>query len=175
MSRRNVVSAPSEDFPDDRDRLLLAFRPLARSLARRYAGRGAEFEDLEQEAYLAMMDLMPRCPVGRVLAAHLVRHLPGRVRRAAERLRRPLAPVWWGPDLDDLEELLPCPASGRIAERVEAADLLERMNEEDRGLALRLADGETQAEIAGSLGISQQALSARLRRMRARLNREWGE
>jgi DNA-directed RNA polymerase specialized sigma24 family protein len=133
-------------------------------------GRGAEFEDLEQEACLAMLDLIPRCPEGVPLALHLIRQLPGRVRRSAERLRRQsLGGALFGPDLDDLAEVLPCPRESRIAQAVEAADLLERLAPEERALALRLAAGDSQGEIARDRGVTQQAVSARIRRLRARV------
>jgi len=117
-----------------------------------------------------MLDLIPRRPEGIPLALHLIRQLPGRVRRAAERLRRQaLGGPLFGPDLDDLAEILPCPRESRIAQAVEAADLLERLAPEERALALRLASGESQGEIARERGVTQQAVSARIRRLRARV------
>ena len=49
---------------------LEAYAPLVRSVAWRYAGRGAEFEDLVQEGCLALLVLIPRCPDRRWLARY---------------------------------------------------------------------------------------------------------
>jgi len=53
----------SENFWADSENgaLLLSYGPLVRSVARRYSGRGAEYEDLIQEGYLALMSLIPKC------------------------------------------------------------------------------------------------------------------
>ena len=69
---------------------LEAYAPLVRSVAWRYAGRGAEFEDLVQEGCLALLVLIPRCPDRRWLARYLKTNLPGYVRDAAARMRKPI-------------------------------------------------------------------------------------
>ena len=43
------------------EKVLKAFRPLVEATARRYEGKGALYEDLVQEGYLAVLDLYPRC------------------------------------------------------------------------------------------------------------------
>lgn len=37
------------------------YTPLVLSLARKYQGRGAEYDDLVQEGYIALIKLAPRC------------------------------------------------------------------------------------------------------------------
>ncbi len=51
-------------------RSLKLTRRSLRSVAWRYAGRGAEFEDLVQEGCLALLVLIPRCPDRRWLARY---------------------------------------------------------------------------------------------------------
>ncbi|MEA3507894.1 MAG: sigma factor, partial [Synergistota bacterium] len=69
----------------DTDEVLAAFRPLVLATARRFQGRGASFEDLVQEGYCAMLELLPRRPKGKSLAGYLKSRLPARVRTAAAR------------------------------------------------------------------------------------------
>ena len=47
------------EFPKyDMESELRRFRPLVTATARRYAGRGADFDDLVQEGYLALLELI---------------------------------------------------------------------------------------------------------------------
>ena len=68
--------------------IIRAYRPLVLAVAGRYQGRGADFCDLEQEGYLALLILVPQCPDMNWLAYFLRCRLPGVVRDAAARLRR---------------------------------------------------------------------------------------
>ncbi|HOO88867.1 MAG TPA: sigma factor, partial [Synergistales bacterium] len=67
----------SESTPDIAAELL-RFRPLVLATARRYSGRGAEFDDLVQEGYMALLELIPRCPRRDLLPLFLISRLPGR-------------------------------------------------------------------------------------------------
>ncbi|WP_455598863.1 sigma factor, partial [Cloacibacillus sp.] len=42
--------------------IIRAYRSLVIATAGRYQGRGADFYDLEQEGYLALLILVPQCP-----------------------------------------------------------------------------------------------------------------
>nr|WP_321500624.1 hypothetical protein [uncultured Dethiosulfovibrio sp.] len=63
------------------------FAPLVRSVARRYAGRGAEL-DLISHASCDVLELILSCPDDKSRALHLSQNLPGKVRDAAAKLRR---------------------------------------------------------------------------------------
>ena len=140
-----------------------AFRPLVRATARRYVVRGAEFEDLEQEGYLALIRLLSRCPPEEPLPKFLKMRLPAMVRDAAERMRS-RASV----NVDDLEgtEAEPWCPPGETGESPLFGRLLSG---EDLDIVRRLAEGWSQADIGRGLGVSQQAVSARLRRIRPML------
>ena len=100
---------------------LEAYAPLVRSVAWRYAGRGAEFEDLVQEGCLALLVLIPRCPDRRWLARYLKTNLPGYVRDAAARMRKPITNG--GETMtEELEATL-----GRDEERYEETELRETL------------------------------------------------
>ncbi len=58
------AAAPSTE---DRDVLVEAYLPLSRAIARKFAGRGVETEDLEQVAALALMKAVERFDVSRGL------------------------------------------------------------------------------------------------------------
>ena len=82
-----------------------AYKPLVKAVAKRYQGRGAEYDDLVQEGCLALLILVPKCPDPQWLACFLKNHLPGYIRDAAARLRRAHAV---GKELprEELEEIL---------------------------------------------------------------------
>ena len=146
---------------------LEAYAPLVRSVAWRYAGRGAEFEDLVQEGCLALLVLIPRCPDRRWLARYLKTNLPGYVRDAAARMRKPITNG--GETMtEELEATL-----GRDEERYEETELretLERLlTREELDITQALVEGFTQAEIAKGLGVTQQAVAARVKKIRAKL------
>ena len=146
---------------------LEAYAPLVRSVAWRYAGRGAEFEDLVQEGCLALLVLIPRCPDRRWLARYLKTNLPGYVRDAAARMRRHAA-YGGGAMTEELEATL-----GKNEERYEETELretLERLlTREELDITQALVEGFTQAEIARGLGVTQQAVAARVKKIRTKL------
>ncbi len=137
--------------------------------ARRYAGRGAEFEDLAQEGYLALMELIPLCPACEALPMYLKSRLPGRVRTAARRCWR-CAEACAGP-IDDLEGTASEPRAP-MEDPDGTMDLESALAPGEMQVARMLADGWSQAEVAAELGVTQQAVSRRVARMRERLLRE---
>ena len=70
-----------------KEELIAKYEPLVKATAKRYAGRGAEYEDLVQEGYLALLILNEKCTDKEWLTAFIARRLPGYVRTAAQRLR----------------------------------------------------------------------------------------
>ena len=144
-----------------------SYTPLVKSTAWRYQGRGADYEDLVQEGYLALLILIPKCPDMQWLAHFVKNNLPGAVRDAAARMRRPRAA---GDEvlLEEIEETV-----GEEEQKYREAELREMLfralNPEELDLTQALIEGFTQQEIARELGISQQAVAARLRKIRAKL------
>jgi len=136
--------------------------------ARRYAGRGAEFEDLAQEGYLALVELIPLClelsPES--LPMFLKSRLPGRVRAYARRCWR--CAENFVAALDDLEGTSLEPPAPQVDPDGEI-DLERLLAPDEIAMARMLADGYSQVEVAERLGITQQAVSKRLARMRERL------
>lgn len=149
--------------------LIGSYMPLVKATAYRYQGRGAEYEDLVQEGCLALLILIPRCPDMKWLAAFLKNNLPGYVRTAAARMRRPKSD---GGEvlLDDIEETVGEDESGRRYTQIELRAMLERaLSRDELDLTQALMEGFSQREIAETLNITQQAVAARLRRIRAKL------
>ncbi len=146
----------------DLDHETARFRPLVLATAKRYAGRGADFDDLVQEGYLALLQLIPRCQRPELLPLYLKKRLPGRVRTAARRE--------WKQNTLPLEEIEGTAAEPGIAPQEPAAENLGKiLNEKERLLAALLIEGNSQKEAAVRLGITQQAVSARIGRMRKKL------
>ena len=144
---------------------LLRFRPLVLATAKRYAGRGAEFDDLVQEGYAALLELIPRCPRRDLLPLFLKSRLPGRVRAAARRFWRSAEHHGFEP----LDELEGTPFEPSVPP-VETDDGVSRLlSPEELRMARMLAEGWSQKETAKCLGVTQQTISFRLRRLRERL------
>lgn len=144
---------------------LLRFRPLVLATARRYTGRGAEFEDLVQEGYMALLELIPRCPKRDLLPLFLKSRLPGRVRAAARRFWRCAEHQGFEP-IDELEGT-PLEPSVPPVEIDDGVSPL--LSPEELRMARMLAEGWSQKETAKRLGVTQQTVSFRLRRLRERL------
>jgi RNA polymerase sigma factor (sigma-70 family) len=145
----------------DSENILVAFRPLVEATARRFCGKGASSEDLVQEGYLAMMDLLPKCRNRKFLAKFLKDRLPARVRTAARR-------EWRLSDREkefDPEDFPDLSANDEIPWTQWAAEVL--LDERDREIIRRLAEGSTQKEIAGDIGLTQQAVSFRVGQIRS--------
>jgi len=143
------------------------FKPLVKAMARQYKGRGAEFEDLCQEGDLAVIRLLPRCREKKHVALFLQLAVRRAVRDAARRLRWKEPPT----DLEEYEDLAaPDDLAAIFDEPLEIELLMGKIPDElDRKIVLRLAESATQREIALELGLSQQAVSARLANIRRTL------
>ncbi|MDI9370751.1 MAG: sigma-70 family RNA polymerase sigma factor [Synergistaceae bacterium] len=148
---------------------LARFTPLVMATARRYTGRGAEFNDLAQEGYLALLELIPLCPAPERLPAYLKSRLPGRVRTAARRCWR-CAEISAG-SVEELEGTANEPRASQ-ADPDGTMDLERLLTPEEMRVARMLADGYTQSEVATELGVTQQAVSRRVARMRERVRRD---
>jgi DNA-directed RNA polymerase specialized sigma24 family protein len=146
---------------------LLRFRPLVTATARRYAGRGAEFDDLVQEGYLALLELIPRCPDRDRLPLFLKRRLPGRVRSAAKREWRSDEQREHSP----LEELEGTPSEPAVhPPEIGGEGIAGLLSPAELRTVSLLAEGWSQKEVAERLGVTQQSVSARLRRIREKLS-----
>jgi RNA polymerase sigma factor (sigma-70 family) len=144
------------------DQELERFQPLVKATARRYEGRGAEFDDLVQEGYVALLELIPRCGEPGKLPLYLKERLPARVRAAARREWRHN-----GLSLEDIEGTGEEPAD--LEEPSFPDPLMETLGQKEKKIADLLTEGYTQKEISEQFGISQQAVSARVKKMRQKL------
>ena len=144
-----------------------SYPPQVRATARRYEGRGADYEDLVQEGYLALLILIPKCPDMKWLAHFLKNNLPGLVRDAAARMRRGRAQ---GDEvlLEEIEETAGAEEEGYREAELRAI-LFRVLTPEELDLTQALLEGFKQREIAENLGVSQQAVAARLRKIRDKL------
>lgn len=150
----------------EKEGLVTQFEPLVRAVAARYKGRGAEYEDLIQEGNLALLILEPKCKDKQWLPAYLQKRLPGYVRAAAKRIRKGQSESL----AEEMESILPDSESGKEREAFELRELLAQvLTKEEFDLAQALVEGFTQQELAPLLGISQQAVSARVKRIREKL------
>ena len=144
------------------DQELERFQPLVKATARRYEGRGAEFDDLVQEGYAALLELIPKCSDPGKLPLYLKERLPARVRAAARREWRHS-----GLSLEDIEGTGEEPAD--LEEPSFPDPLVETLGQKEKKIAELLTEGFTQKEISEQFGISQQAVSARVKKMRQKL------
>lgn len=143
------------------------FAPLVRSVARRYAGRGADLEDLLSQASCDVLELILGCPEGKSMALHLSQNLPGRVRDAAAKLRKQA-------DHGSIEELAeagyePQDRSPNYTPQLLLAGI--PIDPDDFLLVEDLLYGLTQAEIAKDLGCSQQNVSYMIKKLRTKLQK----
>ena len=154
--------------------LVMNYTPLVKVTAYRYQGRGAEYEDLIQEGYLALLILIPKCKDLKWLPYFLKSRLPGYVRTAAEKLRgRRRTPEV---ELEDVEGVLSDSKSDIERSEDELRDLLERtLTRAELDLTQALLEGFKQKELASLLNITQQAVSARLRAIRNKLKPVMGK
>ena len=149
------------------ERIAREYTPLVKAAAAKYQGRGAEYEDLVQEGYMALVVLVPQCRDRRWLPLFLRNRVPYHVRDAAARMRKR------GSDggevlLEAIEE-----TAGAEDEKYGEAELREALRRtltrSELDITQALMEGFTQAEIAKELDISQQAVAARLKKIRDKL------
>lgn len=146
----------------EHEEVLKAFRPLVEATARRFSGNGAMYEDLVQEGYLAMLELLPRCKNRKYLAKYLKDRLPARVRTAARRAWK----VFKNEDEFDTEQFhgaccQELPWTRWVAEGA--------LPERDCRIVRLLEVGYTQQEIAQKIGLTQQAVSFRVGQIREKM------
>ena len=153
------------------EELIVKYEPLVRATARRYAGRGAEFEDLVQEGYLALLILNDKCTDKDWLTAFIAKRLPGYVRTAAQRLRglrtkTDLIDI----DFEFLPEIILDPSEEERRTLTEIIYIIKRKLLPGEFIMVReVMDGCTQKDLAGKHNITQQAVCARLKKIRAKL------
>jgi RNA polymerase sigma factor (sigma-70 family) len=142
--------------------------------ARQYSRRsGAEEDDLRQEGYLALLRLIRKAERSN-LDRSISNSLRGMVRDAAHRLYHPEGTVQLSQcdDDDDDEAMMIAEDIADVAaeedfERIELIAAIERtLDEEDRRLAGLLVENHSHADIARLLGISRQAVSKKVARLR---------
>lgn len=157
----NSTQKEQRELSDEElQRLMKEYIPLVKSLAKKYEGRGAEFDDLVQEGYLAILKLAPKCRKREYMALFLKKRLPAKVRNAAKRLRRKYS----------VETELPEGVFDPKDERQNVFPILSRLidglEKDDYRLLKMVAFGYLQKEIAEKLGITQQAVSSRVGKVR---------
>ena len=148
----------------------ISFTPLVMSLARRYVGRGAGYDDLVEDGYVALLKLGYQCPEDDPLGRFLSRRLPGMVRDAAARYRRTMVEL----SIDEAKERGIEPRDPMDLEDYISRDLFLYglpIRREDFLLAQDILSGMTQEEIAKDLGIAQQTVSYRLKKLRDQLSK----
>jgi RNA polymerase sigma factor (sigma-70 family) len=158
-----MICVPCSD-KDPEEKILRDYFDYIKKIAWRYAGRGAEVEDLEQEASMGLITLARKCPPNEKLSNYIRKRLPGQVRDAAHRYRYP--------DLhceltEAHKEAIPAPKK-HIP--IDFIDLLERnFSESDLFIIWALSWGCTQKEIAEKLNKTQQSIHYRLTKIRKHL------
>lgn len=156
QKRRTMTDKELED-------ITAKYTPLVMSLARKYEGRGAEYEDLVQEGYIALIKLAPRCEDPGMMSLFLKQQLPAKVRNAARKLRRKES---LESDLaeGELDLISPLGMTPWLFQ-----SLISDLKGNEMEILKLLAFGYLQKEIAERLGITQQAVSSRVGRIRKKI------
>jgi RNA polymerase sigma-B factor len=167
-----------------RARLIEAYLPLVRSIARRFAGRGERVEDLVQVGSLALVGAVDRCDAERsyALTAYVARCVEGEIRRhlrdrcSVVRVPREVQRTGGAPEplpLDDGPAArMPAPdqpedTAVMRALVAAAARCLDRR--ERRVVLLRYFLDLSQAEVGEAVGISQVHVSRLLQAANAKM------
>jgi RNA polymerase sigma-B factor len=167
---------------DQRRRLIEAHLPLARRVARRYAGRGERPEDLAQVGALALVRAVDRCDPSRPeLPAYLARCVEGEIRHhlrdRASAVRLPRQAPRQLHAAAQLDDEIACPKAALddvLLDRAAVASAARCLDERERWIVLLLFFCDcTQADAASRLGLSQahvsRLLGGAIAKMRRRL------
>jgi RNA polymerase sigma-B factor len=175
---------------DARARLIEAYLPLVRSIARRFAGRGERVEDLVQVGSLALVGAVDRCDGDRpyALTSYVARCVEGEIRRhlrdrcSVVRVPRDVQKTGGAPDplpLDDSPAAqVPAPDQPEdtaltrvlVAAAARSLDVRER-----RVVLLRYFLDLSQAEVGQEVGISQVHVSRLLQTANAKMRTRLGD
>ena len=166
---------------DERCRLIEAHLPLARRVARRYAGRGERTDDLAQVGALALVRAIDRCDPSRVeLPAYLARCVEGAIRNhlrdRASVVRLPRHPPTPPAHVLQIDDDVPGADAGLddvLLDRAAVATAVRGLDERERRIVLLVFFCDrTQAEVAAQLGLSQAHVSRLLGRAIAKMRRQ---
>src|SRR6187455_1190557 len=176
--------------PDARRQLIELQLPLVRALARRFASRGEQFEDLAQVGAVGLIKAIDRYDPrrGASLTAYAVPTIVGEIRRhlrdstqplRVPRAQRGVSTVRAVP-LDAAADIVRDAAAERRLELGEERLLLEKglrtlARRERRIVQLRFFGGLSQRRIAAELGLSQVHVSRLLRESLGKLRAEIGQ
>jgi RNA polymerase sigma-B factor len=198
-SRRAAVRGLLRDYHRKGDlaaraRLIQQYLPLVRRLARKYAGRGEQFEDLVQVGSIGLIKAVDRFQLERDvdLASYAIPTIDGEIKR---HLRDRAWPIRIPRRLQELDPTLRARVTELVdghetaleqetsveqgyelgEDRIALAGCFHVLDERER-LLLRLAyfEGLSQAQIAPRVGISQIHVSRLTRRALAKLRDEIG-
>jgi RNA polymerase sigma-B factor len=166
---------------DQRGRLIEAYLPLTQHVARRYARRPEQKEELAQVGALALVRAVDRCePDHEHLTAYLARCVDGEVRHylrdRARVLRLPRAAE--PPAIVSLDDDLPGDEGALADALLDHAVIVSaarRLDERERLIVLLVFFCDyTQAEAAAAIGISQPHVSRLLHAALRKLRRQLG-
>ena len=153
---------------EERRRLIEAHLPLARRVARRYAGRGERPDDLAQVGALALVRAVDRCDPSRAeLPAYLARCVEGEIRHhlrdRAATVRRPRAVPGIAPAVlpigDEIASADPA-LDDVLLDRAAVASAARGLDDRERWIVLLLFFCDcTQSDVAVRLGLSQAHVS----------------
>lgn len=156
--------------------LLEQYTPLVKATAwryRKYKKYGVETEDLVQEGYMALSELILQCRDRNQLAGFLKNRLPGYVRAAAEKLK-----LKWGEDGEDVidrlddetEYYVPDETNDDKLDELELDDICVRaLSGRHLKIVRLLLKGYTRRDIAEELNISHQAVNSTIAKIKKRL------
>lgn len=151
------------------DELIEKYTPMVKATAKRYAGRGAEYEDLVQEGFLALLILIRKCTDEKWLTAYIAKRLPGYVRTAAQRYRGLRSKACFV-DFEFIPEVVFDPFEEDRRKLVEVIHIIKKILTPDEYFIVHdVLDGWSQSDLAEKYDISQQAVSARMKKIRAKL------
>lgn len=189
-SRELLRAWCEERDADARRRLIELHLPLVRSIARRFAHRGEQLEDLAQVGAVGLIKAIDRYDPGRgtTLAAYAVPTIAGEIRRHLRDSARPLrlprrdgsSVVVRSVPLDEEAAASQDAAAARGLELGEERVLIEAgmralPRRERRIVQLHYFGNLSQRGIAGELGLSQVHVSRLLRDSLGKLREEIGQ